>query len=88
MYAIIRTGGKQYRVSDGTVLAVEKLAAEEGATIELTDVLMLADGDNLTVGTPLVAGAKVTATVVSTSKGVYELKFFNVVNDEADEDDD
>src|SRR5437763_1128445 len=69
MYAIVRTGGKQYRVSNGTVLTVEKLTEEDGATIELTDVLMLADGDNVTVGAPTIAGASVTATVLSTDKG-------------------
>ena len=70
MYAIIRTGGKQYRVTDGSLLKVEKLAgAEDGSTIELTDVLMVADGDKVSLGSPLVEGAKVTATVVSTAKG-------------------
>lgn len=69
MYAIVRTGGKQYRVTDGTVLAVEKLDAEDGATVELTDVLLLADGDKLTIGSPTIAGAIVTATVISTAKG-------------------
>jgi large subunit ribosomal protein L21 len=69
MYAVIRTGGKQYRVSNGTVLAVEKLEAEDGASIELTDVLMVGDGDDVKVGNPTIAGAKVTATVVSTAKG-------------------
>ena len=69
MYAIIRTGGKQYRVSHGTVLTVEKLKAEEGSTVELTDVLMLADGEDIKIGAPVVEGAKVTATVLSTAKG-------------------
>ena len=69
MYAIIRTGGKQYRVAEKTILTVEKLELEDGAAVELTDVLMLSDGDKITVGAPTVAGAKVTATVISTAKG-------------------
>jgi large subunit ribosomal protein L21 len=63
MYAVIQTGGKQYRVSEGDTLKVEKLVADEGASVELDRVLMLADGDSVTVGTPYVEGAKVTATV-------------------------
>ena len=69
MYAIIRTGGKQYRVAEKSIITVEKLAAEDGATIELTDVLLVADGDNIRIGAPAVEGAKVTATVLSTGKG-------------------
>ena len=69
MYAIIRTGGKQYRVSENSIITVEKLDAEDGATIELTDVLMVGDGDNTKIGSPLVSGAKVIATVLTTQKG-------------------
>ena len=69
MYAIVRTGGKQYRVAEKSVITVEKLEAEDGATLELTDVLMLSDGDKVTVGSPTVDGAKVTVTVLSTGKG-------------------
>ena len=69
MYAIIRTGGKQYRVAEKSVINVEKLEAEDGAKIELTDVLLLSDGDKVTLGAPTVSGAKVTATVLSTEKG-------------------
>ena len=69
MYAIIKTGGKQYRVAENAVITVEKLDGEEGDSIELTDVLLVADGDKLTVGSPTVAGAKVTATLLSTEKG-------------------
>jgi large subunit ribosomal protein L21 len=69
VYAIIRTGGKQYRVAENSVITVEKLDAEEGATVELSDVLMVADGDNVRIGAPLVDGAKVTATVLGTAKG-------------------
>ncbi len=63
MYAVIRTGGKQYRVKAGGVLRVEKLDAEEGSKVEFDEVLLVGDGDKVTVGTPLVKGGKVTATV-------------------------
>jgi large subunit ribosomal protein L21 len=65
MYAVIVTGGKQYRVMKGEVLRVEKLDVEAGNSIEINDVLMLGDGEKITVGTPKVNGAKVTATVKS-----------------------
>ena len=63
MYAVIQTGGKQYRVSEGDTLKVEKLVADEGASVEFDKVLMVADGDDVTVGTPFLEGGKVTATV-------------------------
>ena len=63
MYAIIRTGGKQYRVSPGEVIDVERLPHEVGDQIELEEVLLVADGASSQVGQPLVAGAKVKATV-------------------------
>lgn len=69
MYAIIRTGGKQYRVTEKSVLTVEKLDANEGDSVELTDILLIGDGDNVKVGAPLVSGAKVVATVLETAKG-------------------
>ena len=69
MYAVIQTGGKQYRVSEGDTLKVEKLAAEAGADIELDQVLMVADGDAVTVGRPYVPGCKVTATVKAHGRG-------------------
>ena len=65
MYAVIKTGGKQYKVTEGQTLKVEKLEEEVGSSLELADVLMVADGDNVKVGTPLVDGGKVTATVKS-----------------------
>jgi large subunit ribosomal protein L21 len=68
MYAVIRTGGKQYTVRPGEKLDVEKLDGDVGSSIELTDVLMVADGDAVTVGTPSVAGAKVVAEVVEQGK--------------------
>jgi len=63
MYAVIETGGKQYRVAPGDVLRVEKLSAEAGDTINIDKVLMVADGDNVNVGTPHLAGAAVSAKV-------------------------
>jgi large subunit ribosomal protein L21 len=63
MYAVVVTGGKQYRVMQGEVLRVEKLDIEAGKDVEFEDVLLIGDGDNITVGAPLVAGAKVSATV-------------------------
>ncbi len=62
-YAVVRTGGKQYRVSAGDLIDVEKLPAEEGAAIELSDVLLLSQDGKVTVGTPLVSGAKVLGDV-------------------------
>ena len=69
MYAVIKTGGKQYRVSPGESIKVETIEADVGSTIVLDQVLMVADGDAVKVGTPLVAGAKVSATVVSHGRG-------------------
>jgi large subunit ribosomal protein L21 len=69
MYAVIKTGGKQYKVSEGQTLKVEKIAADEGAKIEIDQVLMVADGDNIKVGAPLLAGGKVTATIKSHGRG-------------------
>ncbi|EQD67207.1 Ribosomal protein L21 [mine drainage metagenome] len=65
MYAVIKTGGKQYRVQSGEKLKVERIEAEVGSEIGLDQVLMVADGETLCVGRPLVEGAKVVATVVS-----------------------
>ncbi len=69
MYAVIKTGGKQYRVTEGQTLKVEKLGAEEGASVEFDQVLMIADGDRVQVGAPYVEGARVTATVKSQGRG-------------------
>ena len=65
MYAVIKTGGKQYRVSSGEKLKVEQLAADVGSEITIDQVLMVADGDKISIGKPLLEGAKVQATVVS-----------------------
>ena len=64
MFAVIRTGGKQYKVASGDVIAVEKLAGEPGVTLELAEVLMVGDGADISTGTPLVAGATVSAELV------------------------
>ena len=69
MYAVIATGGKQYRVENGTILKVEKLDAEPGATVEFGEVLLIGDGDSIKVGAPLLKGGKVTATVEKHGKG-------------------
>ncbi len=69
MYAVIKTGGKQYRVAEGNVLRVEKLLAEAGSTIEIDQVLMITNGDDIKIGTPLVAGGKVMAMVNSHGRG-------------------
>lgn len=69
MYAVIKTGGKQYKVSKGETLKVEKIAADEGAKVELDQVLMVVDGDDVKVGTPVLKGGKVTATVKSHGRG-------------------
>jgi large subunit ribosomal protein L21 len=63
MYAIIRTGGKQFRVSEGDRIAVERLDADEGADVTLDDVLLVADGDDVAVGNPTIDGASVAARV-------------------------
>jgi large subunit ribosomal protein L21 len=69
MYAVIRTGGKQYRVIPGEKLKVEKLAGDVGSDITIDKVLMIADGDDVTIGVPLIAGATVPATVISHGRG-------------------
>lgn len=69
MYAVIRTGGRQYRVAAGDKLKVERLAAEVGAEVTLAQVLALGEGESLKVGTPLVPGAAVKATVLAHGLG-------------------
>lgn len=78
MFAIINTGGKQYKVSEGDLLKVEKISADVDSTVELTDVLAVSNGEGeLTVGNPVVEGAKVTAKVIGhgKSKKVVVFKF-------------
>ena len=74
-YAIIRTGGKQYQVSAGTLVRVEKISGNVGDTIELKDVLAVIDGENATIGQPTVDGAVVTATIVEQDKAKKVLVF-------------
>jgi large subunit ribosomal protein L21 len=69
MYAVIRTGGKQYRVTEGDTLQVEKLAGATGDGIEFGEVLLVGGADATKVGTPLVGGAKVKAEIISQDKG-------------------
>jgi len=77
MYAVIQTGGKQYRVAEGDRLRVEKIASDAGQDIELDHVLLVADGENVRVGTPFIDGGKVRATVEShgRAKKVKIIKF-------------
>jgi large subunit ribosomal protein L21 len=78
MYAVIKTGGKQYRVQPGDLLVVEKLDGEPGAKIAFADVLMLGEGEAVTVGAPLVEGASVSATLIETRKG-EKVKIFKKI---------
>ena len=69
MHAIIETGGKQYKVAEGDTLFIEKLPVEAGEAVTFDQVLAVIDGENVTVGTPVVEGAKVDASVVKNGKG-------------------
>jgi large subunit ribosomal protein L21 len=69
MYAVIKTGGKQFKVTEGDTLKVEKLSTEVGKALNINSVLTLVDGDKVTIGTPIVKGASVDATIVSHGKG-------------------
>ena len=78
MYAIIETGGKQYKVSEGDTLFIEKLDSQEGTAVTFDKVLVVANGENVTIGAPTVDGASVTANVVKNGKSkkiiVYKMK--------------
>jgi large subunit ribosomal protein L21 len=74
-YAVIETGGKQYKVKVGDTLSVELIAGESGGAVELTQVLARSDGKDLTIGTPLVAGAKVTAEIVRQTRAAKVVAF-------------
>jgi len=74
MYAVIKTGGKQYRVSEGDVLRVEKLPGDVGASIDLDEVLMLG-GDSMKIGTPTISGAKVSAQIVAQDRSKKVIVF-------------
>jgi large subunit ribosomal protein L21 len=69
MYAVIKTGGKQFKVSEGDTLKVEKLSTEVGKALNINSVLTLVDGDKVTIGKPVVKGASVDATIISHGKG-------------------
>jgi len=69
MYAVIQSGGKQHRVSEGLVLKLEKINSETGASIDFDKILMVADGENISIGKPYVDGAKVSAEIVSHGRG-------------------
>lgn len=77
MYAVIASGGKQYRVEEGQVLHLEKLPQEEGETVTFDQVLLVADGDNVTVGSPMVEKANVSAEILSQERGdkIHIVKF-------------
>ncbi len=75
MYAVIRTGGKQYRVSKDDTLEIERLVGEAGGTLEFTDVLMVGEGSAVKVGAPTVAGAKVLAELVDQTRGPKLINF-------------
>ncbi len=75
MYAVIKTGGKQYRVSKDDVVTIEKVAGDAGAKVEFDQVLMVGAGSDVKVGTPLVAGAKVTGEVVEQTRGPKLIAF-------------
>ncbi len=75
MFAVIKTGGKQYKVAKDDVIRVEKLDADAGASIELRDVMMVGSGSDVTVGTPTVGGAVVTAEVVEQTRGAKIIVF-------------
>ncbi len=75
MYAIVRTGGKQYQVSSGDQLRVEKIEGNVGDTIELSDVLMVVDGENIQVGQPVLENAKVVAKISEQGKAKKVLVF-------------
>ncbi len=75
MHAIIETGGKQYKVAEGDTLFIEKLPQEAGETVTFDKVLAILDGDNATIGAPMVAGAKVEASIVKNGKGKKILVF-------------
>ncbi len=78
MYAVIETGGKQYRVSEGDIIRVEKLPAEIGSKVDFDSVLLVGEGDKVKIGTPNVTGAKVTGKVIEQDRGkkiiVFKMK--------------
>ena len=75
MYAVIRTGGKQYRVAKDDIISIERLEGDAGANLEFTDVLMVGEGDSVKVGAPILSGAKVTAELVEQTRGPKVIAF-------------
>jgi len=75
VYAVVRTGGKQYRAQEGRLLTVDRLPGEPGETVELRDVLLLGDGDSVTVGNPLVEGARVVGTIAEQGRAQKVIVF-------------
>ena len=75
MYAVIKTGGKQYRVAENDVLEIERLVGDAGASIEFTEVLMVGEGESVKFGKPLIAGAKVVAELVEQTRGPKVIAF-------------
>ena len=75
MFAVVKTGGKQYKLSVGDEIAIEKLAADAGDTVQFNEILMVGEGDGVTVGAPLVAGAAVQAEVLEQGKGPKVISF-------------
>src|SRR5947209_547434 len=75
MYAVVRAGGKQYSVREGQLLDVERINGAEGDRVELTDVLLLSDGETLTVGTPTIPGARVVAEVLGQARAKKVIVF-------------
>ncbi len=69
MYAVIKTGGKQYRVAEGDVIEIEKLDLEEGATVDFEEILMVGEGEDVKIGTPFLEGGKVTGTIQEQKRG-------------------
>ncbi|GAA6203925.1 50S ribosomal protein L21 [Colwellia sp. 1_MG-2023] len=69
MYAVFQSGGKQHRVTEGQTVRLEKIELEVGASVDFDNVLMIADGENINVGAPYIAGGKVTAEVVTQGRG-------------------
>ncbi len=75
MYAVIKTGGKQYRVAEDEIITIEKLDGEAGAAVEFGEVLMVGEGTSVKVGAPLVSGAKVTGELVEQTRGPKVIAF-------------
>ncbi|MCB1515685.1 MAG: 50S ribosomal protein L21 [Hyphomicrobiaceae bacterium] len=75
MYAVIKTGGKQYRVAKDDIITIERLEGEAGASLEFAEVLMVGEGSSVKVGTPTVAGAKVTGELVEQARGPKVIAF-------------